>query len=43
MLCKMYGELKVTDNKGKSTTHVWDYAQNKPMLKDKVEQMKLDL
>jgi hypothetical protein len=35
-ILKIYGEMKVTDNQGNSVTHVWDYAKNKPRLKEEM-------
>lgn len=32
-ILKIYGEMKATDNKGNSVTHVWDYANNKARIK----------
>lgn len=32
-ILKIYGEMKTTDNKGNSVTHVWDYANDKPRIK----------
>ena len=32
-ILKIYGEIKATDNKGNSVTHVWDYANDKARLK----------
>ena len=30
---KIYGEIKATDSRGNSVTHVWYYANNKPKIK----------
>ena len=35
-ILKIYGEIKVIDNKGNSVTHVWDYANDKPRIKDEM-------
>lgn len=32
-ILKIYGEMKVTDSKGNSVTHVWDYANDKSRIK----------
>lgn len=32
-ILKIYGEMKVTDSKGNTVVHVWDYANDKPRLK----------
>ena len=41
-IMKAYGSIKVTDEKGNSCTHVWDYANDIPriegeMTKEEVE------
>ena len=33
MICKMYGQMIVTDENGKKVIWVWDYANDKPRLK----------
>lgn len=33
-ICKMYGSIKVTDEKGNKVTWLYDYVNDKPRLKD---------
>lgn len=35
-ILKIYGRMKVTDSKGKSVIHVWDYKNNKPRLESEM-------
>jgi len=35
-LCKMYGQIDVTDANGKKVIWVWDYANDKPRLKSEM-------
>lgn len=32
-MCKMYGSIEVTDANGKKVTWLWDYVNDKPILK----------
>lgn len=35
-ILKIYGEMKATDSNGNSVTHVWDYAKDRPRLKEEM-------
>ena len=35
-ILKTYGEMKVSDNKGNTVTHVWDYANDGPRIKSEM-------
>lgn len=35
-ICKLYGSMQVSDANGKKVTWLWDYANNKPRLKDEM-------
>lgn len=35
-LCKLYGQIEVQDSTGKKVVWFWDYANDKPRLKDEM-------
>jgi hypothetical protein len=41
MICKMYGQMIVTDENGKKVIWVWDYANDKPRLKHEMTKEEL--
>ncbi len=40
-LLKMYGEMKMYDTKGNSITHVWDYANDIPRIKEEMTEQEI--
>ena len=40
-MLKTFGEMKVTDNKGNSIIHAWDYANDKPRIKSEMTKEEL--
>jgi hypothetical protein len=39
-ICKLYGQMTVTDEHGKKVTWVYDYDQDKPVLKSEINKPK---
>jgi len=35
-ICKMYGSMEVSDANGKKVIWLWDYANDKPRLKEEM-------
>lgn len=35
-LCKLYGQIDVTDAKGNKSTFIWDYKKDRPVLKSEI-------
>ena len=40
-ICKMYGQMTITDECGKKVIWVWDYANDKPRLKHEMTKEEL--
>ena len=40
-VCKIYGRIDVTDRNGNKVTWLWDYAEDKAVLKEEMTQERL--